>query len=78
LDFSEKIEAVAETLADLAKGWSQGGLVKIGVWKKQMLDVLAIIRAPLELYPPSLHQVGLLAEAGLRVAVVDTVHSGVP
>jgi glycosyltransferase involved in cell wall biosynthesis len=35
------------------------------------LDVLAVIRAPLEQYPPSLNQVGLLAEAGLKVGVVD-------
>ena len=37
----------------------------------QSLDVLAVIRAPLEQYPPSLNQVALLAEGGLRVAVVD-------
>jgi glycosyltransferase involved in cell wall biosynthesis len=43
-----------------------------------MLDVLAVIRAPLELYPPSLNQVSLLAEAGLRVGVVDTFHPDVP
>jgi len=41
----------------------------------QMLDVLAVIRAPLEQYPPSLNQVALLAEAGLRVGVIDLSHS---
>ncbi len=41
----------------------------------QGADVLAVIRAPLEQYPPSLNQVKLLAQAGLRVAVVDTQHS---
>jgi len=38
------------------------------------LDVLAVIRAPLEQYPPSLNQVALLAEAGLRVGVVEASH----
>jgi hypothetical protein len=38
------------------------------------LDVQAVIRAPLEQYPPSVHQVALLAEAGLSVAVIDTWH----
>ena len=38
------------------------------------LDCLAVIRAPLEQYPPSLNQVALLAEAGLRVGVVDLSH----
>ncbi len=42
--------------------------------KQDSVDVLAVIRAPLEQYPPSVHQVALLAEAGLRVAVVDTFH----
>ena len=37
-------------------------------------DVLAVIRAPLEQYPPSIFQVALLAEAGLRMAVVDLFH----
>ena len=40
------------------------------------LDVLAVIRAPLEGYPPSLHQVGILAEAGLSVGVADCNHPG--
>ena len=35
------------------------------------LDVLAVLRAPLEQYPPTLNQVALLAEAGFRVGVVD-------
>lgn len=35
------------------------------------LDVLAVLRAPLEGYPPSLNQVTLLAKAGLRVGVLD-------
>lgn len=39
------------------------------------IDVLAVIRAPLEQYPPSLNQVALLAQAGLRVGVVDTEHA---
>ena len=34
-------------------------------------DVLAVIRAPLELYPPSLNQVRLMARRGLAVAVAD-------
>ena len=38
------------------------------------LDVLTVIRAPLEQYPPSVNQVALLAEAGLRVGVVDCHH----
>jgi glycosyltransferase involved in cell wall biosynthesis len=38
------------------------------------LDVLAVIRAPLEQYPPSLNQVALMAEAGLRVGVVEASH----
>ena len=38
------------------------------------VDVLAVIRAPLEQYPPSLNQVEILAEAGLRVVVIDTWH----
>ena len=37
----------------------------------QSLDVLAVIRTPLEQYPPSLNQVALLAEDGLKVGVVD-------
>ncbi len=37
----------------------------------QLLDVLAVIRTPLEQYPPSLNQVALLAEDGLKVGVVD-------
>src|SRR5262249_1845141 len=39
---------------------------------------LAVIRAPLENYPPSIYQVGLLAESGLRVGVVDTRHDQYP
>ena len=39
------------------------------------MDVLAVIRAPLEQYPPSVYQVALLAEAGLSVAVIDTWHT---
>ena len=39
-----------------------------------LLDVLAVIRAPLEQYPPSVNQVALLAEAGLKVGVVDCYH----
>ena len=39
------------------------------------LNVLAVIRAPLEQYPPSVNQVALLAEAGLRVGVVDCHHA---
>ena len=35
------------------------------------VDVLAVIRAPLEAYPPSLNQVRLLARHGLRVTVAD-------
>ena len=35
------------------------------------LDVLTILRAPLERYPPSVNQVSLLARAGLQVGVVD-------
>lgn len=38
------------------------------------IDVLAVIYAPLEKYPPSLNQVALFAEAGLRVAVIDCFH----
>lgn len=38
------------------------------------LDVLAVIVAPLEMYPPSVNQVALLAEAGLRVGIVETFH----
>ena len=38
------------------------------------LDILAVIRAPLEQYPPSINQVALLAEASLRVGVVDCHH----
>ena len=38
------------------------------------LDCLAVIRAPLEQYPPSVNQVALLAEAGLRLGVVDCYH----
>lgn len=38
------------------------------------LDALAVIRAPLEQYPPSFNQVALLAEAGLRVGVLETSH----
>ena len=34
-------------------------------------DVLAILRAPLEAYPPSLNQVRLLARRGVRVAVAE-------
>lgn len=35
------------------------------------MDILAILRAPLENYPPSLNQVSLLANAGLQAGVVD-------
>jgi len=35
------------------------------------MDVLTILRAPLENYPPSLNQVALLAKAGLRVGVLE-------
>lgn len=38
------------------------------------LDILAVIRAPLEQYPPSINQVALLSEAGLKVGVVDCHH----
>ncbi|QDV59321.1 glycosyltransferase [Rosistilla oblonga] len=37
-------------------------------------DVVVVIRAPLEQYPPSLNQVALLSRAGFRVTVVDTYH----
>ncbi|MCP4508050.1 MAG: hypothetical protein GY826_16900, partial [Fuerstiella sp.] len=37
-------------------------------------DVVAVIRAPLEQYPPTLNQVALLSESGLKVAVVDARH----
>jgi hypothetical protein len=39
------------------------------------LDVLSVIRAPLEQYPPSVNQVALLAEGGLRVGVVEAFHA---
>ena len=42
------------------------------------VDVLVVLRAPLEQYPPSLNQVELLAKSGLRVAVVDTHHPDFP
>jgi glycosyltransferase involved in cell wall biosynthesis len=35
------------------------------------LDILAVLRAPLENYPPSLNQMQLLAEQGRRIAVID-------
>lgn len=38
---------------------------------RKMTDVVAIIRAPLENYPPSLNQVQLICEAGHQVTVVD-------
>jgi glycosyltransferase involved in cell wall biosynthesis len=37
----------------------------------ERLDVLAVLRAPLENYPPSLNQLQLLAEQGRRIVVVD-------
>lgn len=40
----------------------------------ERLDVLAVIRAPLEQYPPSTNQVALLAEHGLAVGVADLSH----
>jgi len=40
------------------------------------VDVLAVIYAPLEKYPPTINQVALLAESGLRVAVVDCYYPG--
>lgn len=46
--------------------------------KREPVDVLAVIRAPLENYPPSLNQVALLSEAGLRVAVADCPHRDYP
>ena len=42
---------------------------------KSSLDVLAVIVAPLEMYPPSLYQVELMAEAGLSVGVIDRYHA---
>ena len=44
----------------------------------QPLDVVAVIRAPLEQYPPSFNQVALIAEAGLRVGVVELSHPDYP
>ncbi|MCP4171689.1 MAG: glycosyltransferase family 4 protein [Fuerstiella sp.] len=37
-------------------------------------DVMVVIRAPLEQYPPTLNQVALLSESGLNVTVVDARH----
>jgi glycosyltransferase involved in cell wall biosynthesis len=37
-------------------------------------DVVAVIRAPVEQYPPTLNQISLLSESGLNVTVVDTRH----
>ena len=48
--------------------------MRVNQGERGVLDVLAVIRAPLEQYPPSVHQVALLAEAGLSVAIVDTWH----
>src|SRR6185436_1907285 len=42
--------------------------------ESESTDVLAVIRAPLEQYPPSVNQVALLAKAGLRVTVLDLFH----
>lgn len=39
---------------------------------------MAVIRAPLEQYPPSLNQIALFSEAGLSVTVVDTHHDDYP
>ena len=39
------------------------------------LDVLAVLYAPLEQYPPSVNQVDLMAQAGLRVGVIDCYHT---
>lgn len=41
------------------------------------VDVLAVIYAPLEKYPPSVNQVALLAESGLQVVVIDCFHPNV-
>ena len=41
---------------------------------KCRLDVLIILYAPLEQYPPSLNQVELMAKAGLRVGVMECYH----
>jgi glycosyltransferase involved in cell wall biosynthesis len=42
------------------------------------MDCLAVIRAPLEQFPPSMHQVNLLAESGLTVGVIDLAHPDYP
>lgn len=41
------------------------------------LDVLLVLRAYTELYPPTVNQANLLAEAGLRVGVIDLSADGV-
>lgn len=41
---------------------------------KHSLDVLTVLYAPLEQYPPSRNQIALLSEAGLRVGVIDAGH----
>lgn len=37
----------------------------------KQLDILAVLRAPLENYPPSLNQMQILAEQGRNLAVID-------
>jgi len=45
---------------------------------RQRLDVLLVIRSCAEHYPPTVNQANLLAEAGLRIGMVDLTSAGIP
>src|SRR5262249_41530608 len=42
------------------------------------LDVLLVVRSCAEHYPPTVNQANLLADAGLRVGIIDLTANGTP